>query len=544
MSHSTKQDTLVNTAEKPLQALNKTPTIIENALKMAFGTMTSRVLGVLRESLLAALFDKSITDAWAAAFKIPNLFRRLLGEGSLSVSFIPQFVQAREDSPERARNLVNSLYAVLLIVLGALTTLGMLFPEVFLNAVLSPVYRADLGRMELTIHMARIMFLFVFFITSFAFFMGILNSLGQFFWPALAPTFWNLAMVISTIWPRQWLSPLNEKYGDQLAWGVVAGGFLQAAILLPGLVKSGYLPRPKIDLRNRDMWSVFRNMLPGIVGTGLLQFMTLLNLRFSSSFPEGTISYINYVDRLIELPLSLVSVSLGSALLPALSLVWAQNKKEEFAQTSRRYLEMNLWLSLAAAFGLFALAEPIIQLLFGRGKFTLLDVQNAAQILRAYCWIMIFVSGVRVLTPAYYAVKNTWFPMVVSGLSLVTHVFMAPRLMALWGVQGLMASTIISAALNMVFLLGFYSRMIAPFPFGPLVLNTMKASLVGTAVWASAEACKQFFRFPADNAFLLGTQLSLAIGLCLVVFLGLSWLFGFREANALITRLRRRFTFL
>ena len=158
---------------------------------MAFGTMTSRVLGQLRESLLAAYFDKRITDAWSAAFRLPNMFRRLLGEGSLSVSFIPVFVESRLDNQYRAQNLVNSIYTFLLIVLGALTTLGVLYPEPLLNLILDTNYILDTEKYLLTLRLTKIMFGFIFFISSYAFMMGILNALGQFALPAVAPTLWN-----------------------------------------------------------------------------------------------------------------------------------------------------------------------------------------------------------------------------------------------------------------------------------------------------------------------------------------------------------------
>ena len=443
--------------------------ILKDALKMAFGTMTSRVLGLLRESMLAALFDKSITDAFNAAFKIPNLFRRLLGEGSLSVSFIPVFIDAKAESPERAHNLVNSFYSILLILLSVLTTLGVLYSDELLRLILSPEFVSQTEKMVLTEHMAKIMFLFIFFISSFAFAMGILNSLGDFFWPAIAPTFWNLAMVFSTVWPQKWLPDSYARFGDQLAWGVVIGGILQVAVLIPSLKKKGYLPKPDFSpkklLANKDSWIVFRNMVPGLIGMGLMQVNTVINLRFSSRFEEGTVSFINYVDRLIELPLSLIAVSLGTALLPSLSGLWNQKDHDGFAKTAQKYLELNIYLSILAAAGLYVLAYPIVDLLYGRGKFTADDVFVTAEILKSYCWIMIFSSGVRVLTPAYFAVKNTWFPATVSGLCVIMHISIAPLLMNKYQVHGLMFSTIASASLNFLLLLAFFPIFITQFQY-------------------------------------------------------------------------------
>ncbi len=508
MSDISERTQIANTPNKPKQA-----GILKNALKMAFGTMTSRALGLVRESLLAALFDKQITDAWAAAFRIPNMFRRLLGEGSLSVSFIPIFVEANHDSRERAQNLINSLYTLLLMILSVITVLGILRSDALLHLVLDPEYIANTEKYLITKQMAQIMFGFVFFISSFAFFMGILNALGEFFWPALAPTFWNLAMVISTLWPKSWLSEAAQNNGTQLAWGVLIGGFLQAAVLIPALRRCGYFPKLSFDFKNKDTLKVFRNMGPGLVGLGLLQFTTIVNLRFASSLKEGTISYINYVDRLIELPLSLISVSLGTALLPVLSKYWVQDKKSEMAEQTRHYLELNLFVSIAAACGLFVLAEPIMDLLFGRGRFTPDDVHTASLILKTYCWIMVFSSGVRVLTPAYYAIKNTWFPAMLSGGCLVIHIFLAPVLMARWGVQGLMISTTTSAAVNLTMLLVFYNFLIFDFPYLKFLQSLVKFAFVGLIVFFIAQL--NFIL----NGYMAGfLALSVTIALVLVGF--------------------------
>lgn len=481
---------------------------------MAFGTMTSRVLGQLRESLLAYYFDKRITDAWAAAFRIPNMFRRLLGEGSLSVSFIPVFVEAKHDSTLRAQNLVNSVYSFLLLVLGCLTAFGVLYPTPLLNVVLDAAYIADTEKYLLTLRMTKIMFGFVFFISSYAYMMGILNALGSFTLPAMAPTFWNLCMIISTVMPDSYFS----VHGDQLAIGVLVGGALQALILVPALIKSGYFPKPSFNYKNKDFQKVIKNMAPGLLGMGLLQFTTIINLRFSSSLVEGTISYINYVDRLIELPLSLISVSLGTALLPALSGYLARGEKNQFSQTARHYLELNLIVSMAAASGLYVLAHPIINLLFGRGRFLPSDVLITADILKTYCWIMIFSSGVRVLTPAYYAVKNTWFPALTSCLCLGLHLIIAPVLMARYQVHGLMISTIISAGLNLTLLLFFFKKLVADFDYITFFKNT--SIYMGLALLTGIAANIYFVIesvVPTGNLFVL-LNLVVSITLSLIIF--------------------------
>ncbi len=509
--------------------------VLKNALAMAFGTMTSRLLGQLRESLLAAYFDKQVTDAWAAAFKLPNMFRRLLGEGSLSVSFIPLFVEAKLDNQFRAQNLVNTIYTFLLIILGGLTTFGVLYPDLLLNLILDPNYVADTEKYLLTLRLTKIMFGFIFFISSYAFMMGILNALGQFALPAIAPTLWNMAMIVFTILP-QTTFPVR---GDQLGWGVLLGGFLQAAMLVPALIKAGYFPRFSFDFRNSDFKRVVKNMIPGILGMGLLQFTTIINLHFSSSLAEGTISYINYVDRLIELPLSLISVSLGTALLPMLAGLFSRNDKDKMSAVTQQYLELTLLLSMAAAAGLYVLAQPIVQLLFGRGQFKLSDVILTSQILKTYCWIMIFSSAVRVLTPAYYAIKNTWFPAVVSGVCLVMHVLLAPILMQRYHVHGLMLSTTVSAALNLFLLLMFFPRFITGFRYSTFMKNVLIFALLAVVTGAAASV---FYSLQQVLAGTLGLVINLIISISLAgfVFVLVGKLLGVESISQVIRRLLAR----
>ncbi len=503
---------------------------------MAFGTLTSRILGQLRESLLAAYFDKQVTDAWAAAFKLPNMFRRLFGEGSLSVSFIPIFVECKLDSQDRAQNLVNTVYTFLLLILGALTTVGILYPDPLLNLILDANYIANTEKYLLTLRLTKIMFGFIFFISSYAFMMGILNALGQFALPALAPTLWNVAMIVFTVLPQTTFPVL----GDQLGWGVLIGGILQAVILVPALIKAGYFPQLKFAFSNSDLRRVLKNMVPGILGMGLLQFTTIINLHFSSSLPEGTISYINYVDRLIELPLSLISVSLGTALLPMLAGLFSRNDKDKMSAVAQQYLELTLLLSLAAAAGLYVLAQPIVQLLFGRGQFSLADVVMTSQILQTYCWIMIFSSAVRVLTPAYYAIKNTWFPAVVSAVCLGAHVILAPLLMAQFQVHGLLISTTISAALNFSLLLLFFPRFISGFQYFQFAKNTLIFGVLALLTGVTANI------FYVLQPWLPGTvglvvNLFVSISLALLVFAGAGAQMKIRAVSHVKERLLKRF---
>lgn len=483
--------------------------VVIYALSMALGTFSSRVLGLVRDMAFAALFSRTITDAWTAAFRLPNLFRRLLGEGSLSVSFIPVFVEAHLDSSkesgknskneqlghasERARNLVNGFYTLLLLVLTVLTTAGILGAEGVLKLILDPAYVSDPARFEVTVRMAKIMFGFIFLMSQYAFFMGILNALGHYAWAAMAPVFFNIAMIVSTLMPQDWF----PYAGDGLAWGVLAGGFLQMIVLIPQLQKKGYLPRLSRDLFNKDVLHVLRNMAPGLLGTGLLQIATIVNLRFASQLGEGPISYIYWADRLLELPLSLVAVSLGTALLPTLAKMWSQGSPEKMLGTSNYYLRLNLFVALPAAVGLMTLAEPIVEVLFKRGRFLDADVAATAMVVRIYGVILISASSVRVLVPVFYAIKNTWWPTVVSATALVAHIIAAPWMMDKWGLKGLVASSFFSQSVNLGMLAFAVPYFIGPYGWAKLFMSSFKFSIsalaMGVVVTALHPVLRQFF---------------------------------------------------
>jgi putative peptidoglycan lipid II flippase len=493
------------------------------ALMMAFGTMTSRVLGLVRDQLFAAMFTATVRDAWAAAFRLPNMFRRLLGEGSMSVSFIPIFVQTEQDDPTgvRAKNLVNSFYTLLLLVLATLTAVGTIWPEAFLNVMLDPAYSNIPGKFELTVRMARIMFSFIFFMSTYAYFMGILNALGKYGLAALAPTFFNIAMIISNFVPQKYLA----SPGDAISCGVVIGGALQAGILIPVLWKLGFLPKLSFDFSNKDVMRILRNMVPGMLGLGLLQITTIVNLRFASSLGEGPITYIWLADRLLELPLSLVSVSLGTALLPTLAGMWSRGEQSKMTNTANYYLRLNLYVAVPAAVGLFVLANPIVEVLFQRGKFIPVDAAMTASVVRVYAFILMSTSCVRVLIPSFYAIKNTWLPACVSGVCLVVHLFLAPYLMANWGLQGLVSSSFVTGSLNLTILFIAYRILIGPFHLVRVAGSLLKFVIAGSGLYVVLQIYPVVLEFFGGQGFF-----AKLISLCVCLGLGGAAYFGLSHA--------------
>jgi putative peptidoglycan lipid II flippase len=470
------------------------PSVISSALRMASGTMASRVLGLVRDQLFLALFPRHVTDAWTAAFRLPNMFRRLLGEGSLSVSFIPIFVEARHletnsqtnrDSNADSKNFVNSMALVLFVFLTALTALGILFSKEIMGLMLDQNFKAIPGQFELAVRMCQIMFGFIFLMSFYAFFMGILNALGIYGLPAMAPVFFNIAMIVANFLPHDWF-PVE---GDALAWGVLVGGFLQLCVLIPKLIEKKYFPKIAFQKIHPRVFAVLRNMLPGFVGMGLLQITTFINTHFASSLEQGTLSSIYAADRLLELPLSLISVSLGTALLPTLAAYWSSGEKEKMMNTLQENLLVCLFVGLPCAMGLFVLAEPIITLLFKYNKFSGDDVARTALVLQIYSLILLSASSVRIITPCYYAIQNTWFPAAVSLVCLIFHIIAAPFLMDHYGLSGLVFSTFLSGFLNLILLTAFLGNFLRRFDF---VFICRRLALFAIPTLFMGAVCSQF----------------------------------------------------
>jgi putative peptidoglycan lipid II flippase len=513
------------------------------AFTMAGGTLTSRILGLFRDMAMAAFFDRATTDAWTAAFRLPNLFRRLFGEGSLSVSFIPVFLQAQSEdlTGDRAKNLLNALYTLFLILVGGLTVVGILYMEPLLKIFLSADYVTQSAKWILTVRMARIMFGFVYFVSFYAYFMGILNALGSFGLPALAPALLNTSMLIFTFMPKTWFF----QSGDGLAWGVLVGGAGQAVFLWTVLRRRGYLPQLNLkSIWNQDVRHVVMNMAPGVFGLGLLQFLTLVNLYFSSSLNEGAISYIYWADRLLELPLSLVSVSLGTAILPTLTELALFKNEDKFKRTIEEYFILNLFISIPAAMGLYIFAVPIVEILFKRGHFSVSDVGQTAMILKVYALSLPFIASVRVLSPAFYALKNTWIPALTSLVSLLCHIAFASFWIHYLGLRGLVISSLTVMALQFFLLAMALSFFKKGFALKKLFIEINKLFLSALIFGFGLQLYQVFLELLLNQTWLgpvsvniIALVLGSSVALILYVYSG--HVFGIKFATSIVEYLKK-----
>lgn len=507
------------------------------------GTFSSRILGFVRDAIMLALFSRTATDAFVVAFKLPNFFRRVLGEGSLAVSFMPVFIDRLNNRPE-ALGLASSVFTLLTAVTLSLTAICVVFMEPIIEFWVGDKtgYASVPGKIEQTVFLARIMFFYLFLVTTYAFFMAIANALKRFFIPALAPAAFNLCFIIMAVLPQKW----SQVPGDLLAYGVIVGGVVQTLMVAVLLIKLNYLPHLTLRWRTPGVFTVLKNMVPGMIGLSVFQLLTIINVKFAARLEEGAQSYIYAADRLLELPQSLIAISLGAALLPTFSQLLTDNKKTEMLSTANQYFRVLLVLALPSAVGLYVLALPIVQVLFMRGHFDLEDALMTAQVTQIYCFLLVFSSLSKVIVPAFYALKNTWLPAVVGLVCVVIHYFVADRLVETFGLRGIVASTSLSGFLNMFLLLVSYTFLVGAIDWRGLLLSVLRLlpALLALAVVSAQlypllnNLLVELIFMPVSLARTLALFLTIAVSG--VSYFGVAWVCGSQEVKKVLSLVRRK----
>jgi len=412
-------------------------------------TFLSRLLGYVRDMALAWFFGAGLaSDAFFVAFRIPNLLRRLFAEGSLSIAFIPIFTDYLEkEGKDEAFRFAGSALKFLSVALVFVVLAGV-FLAPFIVRVFAPGFAVDPEKFALTVLMTRIMFPYIFFIGLVALCMGILNVLGHFSAPALAPVFLNIAMIFSVVF----ISPHMNEPVTGLAIGVLIGGALQLCLQAPFLIKKGIYLNKKIKLFHPGLKKVGTLMLPTILGAAAYQVNILVGTLLSSLLPEGSVSYLYYADRLTQFPLGIFAIALATAILPSLSRQAAAGQIKEAGETFASAMRFVFFITLPAMAGMIVLREPIVELLFKRGAFDTMAVKSTAYALVCYVAGLWAFSAVRIAIAAFYALKDTRTPVKMAIISIIVNIVLGILLMGPMGHGGLALATSLSSMLNLVLL--------------------------------------------------------------------------------------------
>lgn len=380
-------------------------------------TFLSRVLGYVRDFFIARTFDVGTgTDAFFVAFRIPNLLRRMFAEGAFSQAFVPILSEYRNrQTPEETRSLVDAIATLLFVVLVAATVIGMLAAPLIGYVFVPYWFHEKPEQFALTVELLRITFPYILFISLVALAAGVLNTWSRFAVPAFTPVLLNVSFIVAAVFVAERFDPPVEA----LAWAVFVGGALQLALQLPFLARIGMLPRWRLDWRHPGLTRVRKLMLPAIFGVSASQISLLINTIFASFLVTGSVTWLYYADRLMELPAGVLGVAVGTILLPSLSRHYASGAAEEYARLLDWGLRVTLLLALPAAAALAVLAVPLIATLFHYGKFGPEDVLMTRQALMAYSLGLVGMILVKILAPGFYARQNVSTPVKIGVLTLV-----------------------------------------------------------------------------------------------------------------------------
>ncbi|HIP69099.1 MAG TPA: murein biosynthesis integral membrane protein MurJ, partial [Chromatiales bacterium] len=344
-------------------------------------TMISRLLGYVRDMVIAVSFGATgATDAFFVAFRIPNMLRRMFAEGAFSQAFVPVFTEQREKGEHaEVKDLVDHVAGSLSLILAVITVVGVLAAPILI-LIFAPGFADEPDRQQLATQMLRLTFPYVLFISLTALAAGILNSFGKFAVPAFTPVFLNLALIAAALW----LAPRMENPVTALAWGVFIAGIVQLLFQLPALKKLGLIPRLRLNRDHPGVKKVLKLMLPALFGSSVAQINLLINTIIASFLVAGSISWLYFSDRFVELPLALFGVAIGTVILPQLSSQHSNGSSKDFSHTLDWGLRVGAIVALPAMLGLIFLAGPILATLLQYKAFTAHDTQMAAISLAAY----------------------------------------------------------------------------------------------------------------------------------------------------------------
>lgn len=428
-----------------------TPGLLRSSALVGSMTMTSRVLGLLRDVVIAGFIGASANaDAFFVAFKIPNFLRRLFAEGAFSQAFVPVLADYKQDGSVAAvKALVDRVAGVLGGTLLFVTSLAILAAPL-VTAIFAPGFVSQPEKYQLTSEMIRITFPYLLLISMTGFCGAILNSYGRFAVPAFTPVFLNLSLIFAALVAAPWF----EEPVFALAWGVLLAGVIQLLFQLPALYRLELVPRPIWDTRDEGVRRILKLMVPALFGVSVSQINLLLDTVLASFLPTGSVSWLYYSDRLAELPLGVFGIAIATVILPNLSAHRSASREGQFSSTLDWAMRSVLLIGVPAAVALVILAEPILITLFQYGALTPGDVDMAALSLRAYSLGLIAFMLVKVLAPGFYARLDTATPVkigiIAMAANMVMNLLFVLPLMYYWNIGhlGLALATSLAAYLN------------------------------------------------------------------------------------------------
>jgi putative peptidoglycan lipid II flippase len=518
---------------------------------VGLAVMCSRVLGLIREMVIAALFGASRNmDAFLTAFRAPNMLRDLFAEGALSTAFVTTFSRRiATEGEQSAWRLASKVATLTLVFMSAITLLGIFFAPAVIG-ILAPGFPAE--KAALTILLTRIMFPFILLVSLAALIMGMLNAKNVFGVPAMASSFFNIGAIVGGVALCYWLDPQTNwrhpHFGERglvgLALGTLIGGLLQLLVQLPSASHAGFRFRFDFNWRDPGVRTILALMGPATIAASAVQVNVAVNSGFASTLGNGPITWLNIAFRLMQLPLGVFGVAVATVALPLVSRSAALGNTQEFRGALAHSMRLVMLLTIPSAIGLIILAEPIVRLIYQHGRFTADATTQTAAALRFYAIGLAGYAGVKVLAPAFYAINKRHLPMIVSLFSIAVNFglnwFFTFHLGL--GHRGLALSTSFVAVTNFFLLYAMMRRHTGRLETGAMLATLGKIALAGVVLAVVCLAAQQFLLRPATHGsqWQLSFEVLLTIGVGAGAFFGSAYLLRVAEVHDVVTMVRRR----
>ncbi len=518
-------------------APDETHSVVKAAGLIGVATLSSRILGFVRDMVLARLFGATpAADAFFVAYRIPNLLRELFAEGSMSAAFIPVFTEYRTLKTKRdAWELASATFTTLLTIVTAVTLLGVAAAPGIVW-LLAPGFHGNPDKLALTTLLTRVMFPYLLFISLAALAMGILNSLRAFAAPAFSPVFFN----IFTIGCALFLSPLLPDPIIGVAIGIVVGGVAQFAMQLPGLQSRGMLFSLRFQPGHPGVKRIGLLMIPSLLGLSVTQINITVSTILASFFAGGP-TYLFYGMRLIQFPLGIFGVALATAILPTLSAQAARGAMDELRTTLGFGLRMIFFIILPAMLGLILLRQPVVHLFFEHGSFTKDDTLATATAVLCYAVGLWAFAGVRIIVSAFYSLQDTKTPAVAAGIAVGANVLLSLWLMTLLEAAGLALATAMASMLNGSILVAVLHRRLGRIDWGSIGASAIRVLVACIPVLVICLWVANATIWAQEGEWMMkSVLLVVGIGLSVVGYLGLHVLLGSEELDVVRGMVKRK----
>ena len=484
-------------------------------------TLVSRVLGLVRETLVASVYGAGpLTDAFFVAFRLPNMLRRLFAEGAFTQAFIPVLAQSQQESPQETRRVLDAVATMLFWVLTVVVAVGVVAAPGLVWLVASGL-RQDAETFGIAVLMTRWMFPYILLISLVALAAAILNLSKRFAAPAFAPVLLNVSIILAALFLGRFFDPPVLA----LCAGVMIGGVLQLLWQVPSLVKIGLLPRirftPWKALKDPAVQRVLKNMAPTLLAVSVSQFSLIINTQIASWLAPGSVSWVSYGDRLMEFPTSLLGIAMGTLLLPSLSQANAAGNTQRYSDLLDWGLRLALLLATPAMVGLALMAKPLTALLFHYGAFNTHDLLMTSHTVRAYGAGLVALTAVRILAPGFFAKQDVRTPVKIAVTVLVCTQLMNLVLVPWLAHAGLALSISLGAWLNAGWLLRGLKKRGSYIPRAGWRPFMLKVAVALTAMGVLLGFVSEYFDWGAMQSqpwLRIGLVLGMVVGGALLYF--------------------------